>query len=477
MHRLSGEAAGFLSLELPIQPMSIMALAVLRPASDPDGSPVPLDLPYVGLHMASRLDELPALRWRVQTVPFGLHQPVLVEDQAFDLGFHLREHVLPAPGSADQLDRYCAGLAEQALDRRHPLWQLVLIHGLHGGRQVVVLRIHHCLMDGFAAVETLSRIFPLGEHQPAAPGPEWYPGPPPRAWRLIVDAAGGQAQSAARLPALVSKTLRNNAALRAHRAGSVAVPKPRVDAPPSLINQAYTADRRFARASLSLAAVGLVKEVAGASVNDVAMAVVAGSLRSYLQARSALPARPLVAAVPVGMEEPGAALRTHGNRFSGLVTSLATDVAEPWDRLRAITAVTAEAKRQLAVRGPELLPDWLDVLPPALVEHAVRHYHRRRRRHPARLDVNVVISNLRGPSPGRYLGAAVVEEMYVAGPPNNGVGINVALMDYGDRLFFALMCFADSVEVPGELVGGLHHALDDLVRAAGAIAPRRPSLR
>jgi diacylglycerol O-acyltransferase len=477
MHRLSGEAAGFLSLELPIQPMSIMALAVLRPARGPDGSPVPLDLSYVGLHMASRLDELPAFRWRVVPVPFGLQQPVLVEDQAFDLGFHLREHVLGAPGSAEELDHYCAGLAEQALDRRHPLWQLVLVHGLHGGRQVVVLRIHHCLMDGFAAIETLSRIFPPGEHQAVGPGSAWCPGPPPSPWRLIVGAAGAGAKTALRLPALVGKTLRNNAALGTHRAGSVAVPKPGLDAPPSLINQAFTADRRFARTSLSLAAVTLVKEVAGASVNDVALAVVAGSLRSYLQARSALPARPLVAAVPVGMEEPGATLRTHGNRFSGLVTSLATDVDEPWDRLLAITAVTAEAKRQLAVRGLELLPDWLDVVPPALVERAVRHYDRRRRRHPARLDVNVVISNIRGPSPGRCLGAAVVEEMYVAGPPNNGVGINVALMDYGDRLFFALLCFADSVEVPGELVRGIHHALAELVGAARAIAPHRPSPR
>lgn len=467
--RLSGESGGFLSLELPIQPMSSIVLMMLRPATAADGSRQPIDLDYLRGHMASRLDELPAFRWQVKPVPFGLHHPVFVEEPGFDLGFHLREHLLPEPGGPDQLDRYCACLAEQSLDREHPLWQLVLVQGMQDGRQALVLRVHHCLMDGFATLGTLSCILAQRDKGlPALPVSQSRPAATASSWRLISQALGDQARSLRRLPALVRKTVRSQSEVRERQSGAIAVPKPGVDAPASAINQAFTAERRFARTWVPLAPIKLVKRVAGGSVNDVALAIVAGSLRSYLEGRDALPVRPLIATVPVGMELPDASPRTYGNRFSGMVISLATDIAEPWDRLAAIVAGTTEAKQQLAIRGPELLPDWLEMLPPALMDRAVRRNHRKRCKGRGKIDVNVVVSNLRGPRPGGCVGSAEVEEIYVAGPPNNGVGTNVVLMDCGDRMFFSFLCFADSVEAPEELAHGLHQSLGELVKHAEA---------
>ena len=90
---------------------------------------------------------------------------------------------------------------------------------------------------------------------------------------------------------------------------------------------------------------------------------------------------------------------------------------------------------------------------------------------PARLDANVVISNIRGPSEPWQFGSAAVEEMYVTGPPNGGVGVTVVAWDYAGRLLLGLLSFADSVEDPGELVAGLHHSLAELVEAAEGMAP------
>ena len=83
----------------------------------------------------------------------------------------------------------------------------------------------------------------------------------------------------ARLPAVIRKTKRGMAAIREASAGSpIAVPRPGPDTPPCSLNAAFTPQRRFARASLPLADVKLVKDVAGVTVNDVVLSVVAGAL-------------------------------------------------------------------------------------------------------------------------------------------------------------------------------------------------------
>jgi WS/DGAT/MGAT family acyltransferase len=466
MHRLSGQDAGFLSLELPIQPMNIIVLAVVRPPTAPDGTAQPIALGDVQRHMARRLDELPAFRWRVKPVPGGLYHPLFLEDPTFALSDHLREHSLPAPGGDEELNRFCASLAETAMDRGHPLWQLVLVNGLGDGRQAIVLRIHHCLMDGFALVGTMQCIFSGEGYQPAPRVTPWRPDPVPSSVRLVLEALRDLGGAIRRLPGLIAKTRRGVAAAKARSTRAIPVPRTGVDAPPSPLNRVFTAERRFTRTWVPLAEATLVKNAAGVTINDVGLATVAAALRDYLLAQGALPARPLIASVPVGLEEPGAPPRTSGNRFSALTTTLATDIADPWERLLTISAVTSESKQQLALAGPELLPDWLDCLPPAVTDRLVRLQHRRRRADPRNLDVNLFISNLRGSSERWRLGAALVEDLYVVGPPDYGAGLIVMLMDYAERLTFCILSFADSLEAPGELVKGIHSGFNELVRLA-----------
>lgn len=468
VRRLSGLDAAFLSLEMSEQPMQIIVLGLLRAGT---GGPLALEDLY--RHLAARLDQLPAFRWRVVPVPLGLAHPVFVEDPRFDLGDHLCHAVLPEPGGPEELEAACAQLASQRLDRGRALWRITLIDGLADGRQAMVLEIHHALMDGFATLTTLARIF-SGEESAASPSP-WQPGRVPGRARLVAGALAYNTRALARLPELVGRTRRATVAVRQRRAAAaVKAPEAGVDTPLSAINQGFTPGRRFARASLPLDTVLAVKDVAGVTVNDVALALVGGALRGYLHARGALPDRPLVASVPVGMDEPGAAPRAAGNRFTRLTTSLATDVADPWERLQTISAVTAEAKACLDLAGRELGVDWLEYLPPMLVGPMVRRGQAARRcpgkrrtgKRRARLDVNVVVSNLRGPSVPWQLGSTVVEEMYVAGSPNSGVGVEFVLWDYAGRLLFGILSFADSVEDPAELAVRLSRSLDELVAAA-----------
>jgi diacylglycerol O-acyltransferase / wax synthase len=458
VRRLSGMDAAFLMSE----PMQIIVLGLLRA-----GSGGPLTLAELHRHLAARLGQLPAFRQRVVFVPLGLAPPVFIEDPCFDLVDHLGHAILPEPGGPEELDALCGQLVSQGLDRRRPLWRITLVDGLADERQAVVLEVHHALMDGFATGTTLARIF-AGEEPAVSPLP-WQPGRMPGRVRLVTAALAHNARVLARLPELVGRTRRGTVAVRQRQqAAAVKVPKAGADVPLSVINQGLTPQRCFARAVLPLENVLAVKDVAGVTVNDVALALVGGALRGYLHARGALPDRPLLACVPVGIEEAGSVPRAVGNRFSALTTSLATDVADPWERLQRISAVTAEAKACLDLTGRGLLADTAEYFPPMLMGLIARR-DAAARRHPGKrevkLDANAVVSNLRGPSAPWQLGSAVLEEMYIA-PPGSGIGVNFLLWDYAGRLMFGILSFADSVADPRELARGLSRSLDELVAVA-----------
>lgn len=468
--RLSGLDAGFLSLEMSEQPMQCLALGILR-----TGLSGPVTFEDLRRRLIAQLDQLPALRWRVVPVPLGLAQPQVIEDPHFELDEHLSRVVLPEPGGPAELDTTCARLASVHLDRNRPLWRITLIDGLAGDRQAVVLEIHHALMDGVALRATLARLF--SEVKPAVPAQSWSPGRMPSRVQLIAAGLAGNARSLVRLPALITRTRRAARAVRERQVGAaVQVPKIGIDVPLSIINHGFTSERRVARAALPMDRVLAVKKVAGVTVNDVALALAGGALRGYLEARGALPERPLVAFVPVGVGEAGVVPRVTGNRIARLTTSLATDVADPFERLRRISSVTAEAKACLDLGGRELMIDWLDCLPPMLIAALLRRAQKARH-HPGgrqvTLDENVVVSNLRGPSAPWQLGSAVVEEMYLFGPPNSAVCVNISLWDYAGFLLFGILSFADLVEDPGELAVRLSCSLDELVAATDGTAASR----
>lgn len=462
VRRLSGLDALFLDMETVHQPMQIGVVWLLR--SHTGGS---LTLEDLRRHLAARIDQLAAFRCRVIPVPLGLAHPVMVKDPEFDLGNHLHHAILPAPGKLEELDTVCAQLFSTRLDRGRPLWRITLIDGLADGRQAMVLEVHHALMDGFAIRTTLTRIF--SEEEPASCASPWRPGRMPGRVRLFAGALAFDARALARLPWLVARMSRATRAVRRRQAqATVKVPRAGVDVPLSIINSGSTPGRRFARASLSLDDILVVKDIAGVTVNDVALAVVGGALRDYLDAREALPDRSLVAFVPVGMEKSAVIPRAQGNCISGLTTSLATDVADPWERLHRISAVSAEAKACLDLMGPERAVDRIECIPPMLMRRLARRNqaacHRIGERR-MRLNANVVVSNLRGSSTRWRLGSAVVEKICVA-PPGSGAGINFVFWDYADRLIFGILSFSDSIDDPRGLSMRLSRCLEELVLAA-----------
>ena len=457
VQRLAGSDAGFLFIESPEQTSVCVDVALLTPPGD--GAP-PLTLLDLRRRVAERLPLLPAWRWRLAEVPLGLHHPVWIDDPDFDLDYHLRQVTLPEPGD-DALDELLAEIEPQLLDLRHPLWQLILVHGLGDGRQALIFRFHHTIADGAALLLTLDLL--LDPEHPALPD-DRPAGPPPTKGQLARAALRDLGRQWREIPSMVGTTRERFAAVEQRRSGDVPeVPRSMNDAPGTRLNRPGPPVRTYARTRLATAELQGVRRTTGATLNDVVLGVVAGALRSYLDDLGELPDRPLVANVPVAGAPSDEPQQTYGNRFSNFFTSLATDVADPIERLAAISAGTAEAKAQLDLQGRDTLPSWLDRLPPAIARPASRWLARRTLADPTTANFNVLVSNVRVPDPSWDLGGHGVEHLWMSGPIADDAGLNITVVGFGDHLHLSVVASPVAVPDAADLTARCRAALEELV--------------
>src|SRR6476660_8270156 len=157
MQQLSGLDAAFLTLDSPTAYGHVGSVCIL----DPPQSGEALTLDRLTELVESRLHLVPPFRRRLAEVPLGLDQPYWIEDPDFDIEFHVRELALPEPGDDRQLADQAARLHARPLDRRRPLWELYLIHGLDGGRVAIYTKVHHSAIDGVSGNDILTALLDL----------------------------------------------------------------------------------------------------------------------------------------------------------------------------------------------------------------------------------------------------------------------------------------------------------------------------
>src|SRR5437867_13252034 len=162
-----------------------MAIFGAGPLATPAGG---VDIERIRRRVASRLHWIPRYRQRVAYIPLERH-PVWVDDDHFNLSYHVRHTSLPRPGDEEQLKRLTGRIMSQRLDRRRPLWEIWIVEGLEGGRFAMISKTHHCMVDGVAAVDLLAVLLsPTPEH-PMEQAPAWTPRPSPTPLTLLRDEA------------------------------------------------------------------------------------------------------------------------------------------------------------------------------------------------------------------------------------------------------------------------------------------------
>ncbi|MEJ7584990.1 MAG: WS/DGAT domain-containing protein, partial [Acidimicrobiales bacterium] len=236
-------------------------------------------------------------------------------------------------------------------------------------------------------------------------------------------------------------------------------------APRTPFNGALTAHRHVGFARVPLADVKAVKNHFGVTVNDVVLALCSGTVRRYLQGRDALPAASLTAVCPISVRD-GAEVQS-ANRVSAMFTSLATDIDDTAERLRAIALSTKGAKEEHNAVGADMLRNWAEFAGPNTFNLASRLYSSLGIASSHRPIHNMVISNVPGPSFPLYYAGAEMVAAYPMGPVMEGAGLNITVMSYRDAIDIGFMVDRELVPDVWDLVAAAQPALDDLLRAAG----------
>jgi diacylglycerol O-acyltransferase len=465
MQRLSGLDAMFFYLETPSSHMHVAGVYELETGDRP------ISFETIRQMVAERLPLAAAFRRRLVEVPFKITHPFWVEDPDFDLDYHVRRAALPAPGGRAELEEFVGQIVGLPLDRSRPLWEMYIIEGLEGGRVAVLTKMHHAAIDGISGAEIAATWLDLEADPPRREiADRWHPEPLPSDVELMAFAMASLVGHPLKAVRSARRVLESALHLSEHNRQVDAPPPPApFAAPKTSLNQSITPHRRVAFSHRPLDDFKAVKNHFSCKVNDVVLAVCAGALRRYLLAGDELPESPLVAMVPLSVrseEEAG----THGNKVSAMLTSLATEIDDPAERLLAIAQSMERAKVQEKLIGAETLTDWTEFTFPALVGRASRLVSSTKVFDRLRPAFNVTISNVPGPDFPLFLAGGRMVSFYPLGPVAEGVGLNITVLSYCGIVYFGLNACRETVPGLDGLPAMLEEAMDELV---GLVRPSR----
>ena len=378
-----------MALERPGLPIHVGGVMVLE-----GGEPV--GMPSLRRVVVSKILHLTKFHQRVETGPFGLTRAQWVFAERDNLDAHLFQHRLRPPGSSGQLYALAGRIHQRSLDRTRPLWEVHLIDGLAGGRQAVLVKLHHAMADGIAAMalaEKLAERPPIKHHVPhrAAVGE--------RAPRSVLERLLGVAFTAAGGPI----------------------------APGGPFNGPVGPERAFAAVTIPMATIRLAKRRFGGTVDDVVLATISAALRRYLvNVRYPEIPKTLRAMIPVSTR---GSSRTADidNRITGVFIDLPLDAEGLPERMRRIASLKSGARGAHAGHGASFVIEAVGALPNPLHEAVVRIAS-------GFNFANLIVSDIPGPDQPLQLFGRRVVACYPLMPLAPAVGLAIAALSVGETM-------------------------------------------
>lgn len=431
MRRISASDAIFLDLETPNAPLTIGGLIILDPSTAPDSFVRHRDiLKYV----ESRLHLAPNLRRKLVYHPLGLDEPRLIDDPDFDLEFHVRHIALPKPRDWRQLKIMTSRLISRPMDLHRPLWEMYIIEGLEELEGIpsdafaMLIKLHHAVFDGAAAGATSWAFMQdTPDYEPVPPEKRWVPEREPDllGWTVssVQEGVKQWVENVKALPGM-GKNLAASAKVSGASEGGITGSFKHMLAPKTRFQQPVTSHRVWDFVSFPMAEMQAIRAALGKpKMNDLIMAIIAGGLRRYLDHHGELPDAPLQSFCPINVRQ-GNPIEG-GNFVSGMRVSLATDIADPIERLRAITESSVASKEQAQAIGGEFFAQLLAFTPYAIRSRLLGGLLALPEKFETETPfvTNVVISNSPPPKGGHYFTGARVIMSAGYGPIVNLSGI------------------------------------------------------
>jgi len=449
--RLSALDALFLDIEDDRCHMHVAAALVFdgAPLQGPHGG---LDMERIRAYLDSRLHLIPRYRQRLAYIPLERH-PVWVDDERFNLFYHVRHTALPRPGEVRQLKRLCGRILSQKLDPTKPLWEIWVVEGLADGCFALVTKVHHAMVDGIAGMDLLQVVLSPQATRAFDAGPTWRPRPAPNAAELVAGEVlrRGAGMAALARNALAAATVPGETleAAREAMSGVLEYMAPgTTPASPTPLNPELGPHRRFDWVRMDLADVKAVRAALGGTLNDVVLATVAGAARRFLQGRGvAVGDLDFRAMVPVNIRATADRGRA-GNRLANFVVPLPIGEPDLRTRHRMVVEATGVQKSSHVVQGGELISDIANWTVRGVLTQVIQLAAERR-------AWNVVVTNVPGPKLPLYLLEAPLREAYPVVPLFKQQGVGVALFSYDGGLFWGVNADWDAVPDLHDLVEAL----------------------
>lgn len=477
--KLSAMDASFLYLETPEMPMHVGSMAIFRLPDDYKGN----FFEDFKAMIASRLHIAPILQARLQKAPLDIDHPSWVEDDQFDIDRHIFRGSLPAPYDRATLERLVGWMHAKLLNRARPLWEFYVFEGMKDNEIGLYSKMHHACIDGGAGAALTSMIYDV------TPVPREVPKPTARAraqeprdiasnlmdsyqqlWRqpfgtpnisksidlprsgkndlgsILFDNFMFQIESAVKFAGAVPEMLKSMQDVL----GKVAEPKARESlgsmmSPPTMLNKSISSERSFAGTSVSLSRAKALAKASGGKLNDVVLALSSGVVRRYLLEHGALPNKAMTAAVPISLREEGNT--DSNNQVFGMVCSIATDVADPKERLETIIAQSTKSK-EMSHPLRAFMPQISNISmlgAPMMIQVLSLLYSRTNLSDVLPPPANITVSNVPGPRKTLYACGAELLHIFPVSISTHGLALNITVQSYRDNLDFGFISGANII--------------------------------
>jgi len=453
--RLSALDATFLDVESKSAPMHVGAALIFdaKPLTLEHGG---LDIERLTRYTKAALDSIPRYRQRVEWIP-GYGHPVWVDDERFNMHFHLRHTRLPLPGDERSLKRLVGRLFSQHLDRSRPLWEFWVVEGVENDRFALIIKVHHCMVDGIAGVELLQALLQISPDAPERDPHEWKPRPGPSRTQLLVGETNHRVEGLRKLSHFLPRVRQNFQGLSSLLRSGMK-PAPRT----IFTEHDISPYRRFDWVRFALDEVKAVKNTLGGTINDAVVATVTGAVRRFLLRRGSDvdSMEGFRTALPVNIRKAGGS--TVGNQVALLLADLPVSEPDPIERLRKVIHVTTELKKESnQTGGAELIEEVADLTTKRIVSELYLVAMKLR-------TYNLIITNVPGPPFPLYLLSSPMKAIYPMVPLMQNQNLGIALFSYAGGLHFGLNADWESFPDVHEFVEDLEASFAEYKQLAAA---------
>ncbi|MCK5679629.1 wax ester/triacylglycerol synthase family O-acyltransferase, partial [bacterium] len=356
MQQLSRQDSRLLDRDVPHGNVSSTGVYIYDPSSAPGGE---LSFDDILDHIERRLHTSPIFSRKLVEVPFDLDRPYWVEDEYFELEDHVRHVALPKPGNWQQFCTLVARIHSRPLDLSRPLWELYVVEGLDriekfpAGSFAILSKVHHAAIGSKTGAEIMAGLHDFSaQSEISTPNftcvSQDYIDPA----ELLLRTSVKYAVSPLRVLRPVNKIVFQIMPSPVKYYGGQLLYKNHKRISLTRFNREVTSRRVWESRSYDLDDIRAIKRaVPGAKVHDVVLAISSGALARYLLSKQELPEKSLIGLVPVALAKSG-----QGRKISFFRRLLHTEIADPIERLTAISRESADSEyMDSAINARELM--------------------------------------------------------------------------------------------------------------------------